>query len=210
MMDLSFKTPCNILIVGASCSGKTFFTRRLLQHAEEMFDEPFHRIIYSYGEFQPLFIEMKQERENRQFVEGFPEDIYSLFENKKGLLVLDDQMSALANEPGMADLITKGCHHRDITTIFIVQNLFPPGKHARTISLNSHYIVVFKNPRDSLRINTLARQAFQNATYYVMESFKDADEKPYSYFLIDLHALTSPTSPPSLNLNSPFLTTQLK
>lgn len=78
----------------------------------------------------------------------------------------------------------------NITTVFIVPNLFPPGKHVRTISLNAHYIVVFKNPRDSLGINTLVRQAFPNTVNYIMESFKDAMEKPYSYILIDLHAIT--------------------
>jgi len=106
------------------------------------------------------------------FVEGFPEDIYDLFENKKGLLVLDDQMETLAKNSRMSDLITRVCHHRNIGTIFIVQNLFPPGKYSRTISLNAHYIIVLKNPHDSLGISVLARQAFPNAVKYMMESYE--------------------------------------
>jgi len=63
-------------------------------------------------------------------------------------------------------------------------------ENKRRTDLSTHIIVVFKNPRDSLGINTLAGQAFLNAVNYIMESFKDAIEKPYSYILIDLHALT--------------------
>ena len=40
--------------------GETYLTRRLLQHAEDMFDHPFEKIVYSYGEFQPLFIESEK------------------------------------------------------------------------------------------------------------------------------------------------------
>jgi hypothetical protein len=39
-------------------------------------------------------------------------------------------------------------HHRNISVMYIVQNLFHRGKHHRTIGLNAHYMVVFKNPRD--------------------------------------------------------------
>ena len=55
-----------------------------------------------------------------------------------------------------------------LVVLYLTQNLFPPGKLSRTISLNSHYIVVFKNPRDSLGISTLAKQMFPGRTKYLM------------------------------------------
>ena len=75
--------------------------------------------------------------------------------------------------------------------MYLTQNLFPPGKQSRTISLNSHYMIVFKNPRDSLGISTLARQMYPNNTKYLLESFQDATKKPYGYLLLDLHQLTT-------------------
>ena len=39
----------------------------------------------------------------------------------------------------------------------LVQNLFPKNKETRTISLNAHYMVVFKNPRDKSQISHLTR-----------------------------------------------------
>ena len=68
--------------------------------------------------------------------------------------------------------------------------LFPPGKLSRTISLNSHYFVIFRNPRDSLGISTLAKQMFPGHTDYLMQSFCDATSRPYGYLVIDCHQLT--------------------
>ena len=61
---------------------------------------------------------------------------------------------------------------------------------SRTISLNSHYLVIFRNPRDSLGISTLARQMFPGRTDYLMESFCNATSRPYGYLVIDCHQLT--------------------
>ena len=41
--------------------------------------------------------------------------------------------------------------------IYIVQNLFHHGKGRRSVSLNSHYLVLFKNSQDKLQILTLAK-----------------------------------------------------
>ena len=155
-----------------------------------MFDQPIQKIVYCYGEFQPRFLTMEREIPNIQFVEGFPGDIYSLFDQTPGLLVLDDLMRESSSNDAMMDLITRGSHHRHINTVTLVQNLFPPGKFSRTISLNTHYIVAFKNPRDSLGVSTLARQAFPGEVSRVMEAYEDATQQPYGYLLFDLHPTT--------------------
>jgi hypothetical protein len=55
-----------------------------------------------------------------------------------------------------ASLFTKKSHHRNISVMYIEQNLFHKGKNHRTISLNAHYMVLFKNPRDeALRLMVL-------------------------------------------------------
>ena len=190
-MDVSFKHPTNIQIAGPTFSGKSFWTEKLLRHADEMFNAKIEKIVYCYGEFQPRFLTMEREIPNIQFIEGFPEDVYCLFNNTSGVLVLDDLMNQSTSKDPMMELITRGCHHRNISTLFLVQNLFPPGKHSRTISLNTHYIVTFKHPRDSLGVSILARQAFPRAVKYVMESFEDATKKPYGYLLFDLHPSSS-------------------
>jgi hypothetical protein len=141
---------------------------------------------------------MEREIPNIQFIEGFPDDIYPLFDKRPGVLVLDDLMNESTSKDSMVNIITKGCHHHGISTLFLVQNLFPPGKHSRTISLNTHYIIAFKHPRDSLGVSILARQAFPNANKYVMESYEDAVSEPYGYLVFDLH----PTTPEKVRLRT--------
>ncbi|XP_028514730.1 uncharacterized protein LOC114575005 [Exaiptasia diaphana] len=157
----------------------------------DMFDQPIQKIVYCYGEFQPRFLTMEKEIPNLHFVEGFPEDIYSIFDNTPGLLVLDDLMRESSCKEAMMDLMTRGSHHRQINTMTLVQNLFPPGKFSRTISLNTHYIVAFKNPRDALGVSTLAKQAFPGEVPRVMEAYDDATKQPFGYLLFDLHPTTT-------------------
>lgn len=99
-------------------------------------------------------------------------------------------MSQCSQNQSMSDLFTKGSHHRGVSVMYLTQNLFPPGKQSRTISLNSHYMIVFKNPRDSLGISTLVRQMYPNNTNFLVQSFQDATKKPYGYLLFDLHQRT--------------------
>ena len=58
------------------------------------------------------------------------------------------------------------------------------------ISLNSHILIVFRNPHDSLGVSTLARQMFPKHTGYLLEAFHDATSRPYGYLVIDCHQLT--------------------
>ena len=44
--------------------------------------------------------------------------------------------------------------------------------------------------RDSLGNSTLAKQMFPGRTDYLMESFRDATNRPYGYLVIDCHQLT--------------------
>ena len=99
-------------------------------------------------------------------------------------------MSQCSDDQRVADLFTRGSHHLGISVLYLTQNLFPHGKLSRTISLNSHYMLIFRNPRDSLGISTLAKQMFPKHTDYLLEAFRDATSKPYGYLMIDCHQLT--------------------
>ena len=73
------------------------------------------------------------------------EDIPSLFppNRRPGILVLDDLMRNCSDDERILDLFTKVSHHCDVTCIYLTQNLLPPGKFSRSISLNAHYIIAF-------------------------------------------------------------------
>jgi len=61
------------------------------------------------------------------------------------------------SDNAVIDLFSKGSHHKNLSVIFITQNLFHQYRGMQDISLNSNYIVVFKNPRDRAQIQHLVR-----------------------------------------------------
>ena len=147
------------------------------------------KIVYCYGQWQECFQDMASQI---TFVEGIPEDIPALFPMgcRPGILVLDDLMRNCSEDERILDLFTKVSHHCDVTCIYLTQNLFPPGKFSRSISLNAHYIIAFNNPRDTLGFRTLAQEAFTGHVPYIWESFQDATLQPYGYLMLDLHPRT--------------------
>ena len=190
-MDVQFKTPANFFVSGKSQSGKSFLVRCMLRHLEELFSPIPSKIIYCYGIYQKEFDELARDLPNIELIEGFPNNLYELIEgHDSSLIVLDDLMSQCSNDQRVSDLFTRGSHHHGISVLYLTQNLFLPGKLSRTISLNSHYMVIFRNPRDSLGISTLAKQMFPKHTNYLMAAFDDATSKPYGYLMVDCHQLT--------------------
>ena len=54
------------------------------------------------------------------------------------------------------------------------------------MSLNSHYIVLFKNACDATQVANLARQIYPGKSAFMIEAFKNATSASYGYLLIDL------------------------
>ena len=100
-------------------------------------------------------------------------------------------MSKAGDTKELADLFTKGSHHRNLTIIYIVQNLFDKSKSMRTASLNSQYIILFKSPRDKSIIQHLGTQMFPKNTKFLVDGFEDARKVSYGDLLIDLRQDTA-------------------
>ena len=142
-----FNTPSSMMIVGPSGCGKTVFTTKLLLDHPDLFETPPKKIYYCYGSWQDGYKRMKQH--GIRFHEGIPDsELLPVWFPKGGLLVLDDLMEEGGNDKRVLDLFTKHSHHQNVTVIYLCQDMFPPGKFAKSISRNAHYIVGFKNPRD--------------------------------------------------------------
>jgi len=99
------------------------------------------------------------------------------------LLVIDDLMNEV--DDSVVNLFTKGFHHRNVSVVLMVQNAFYKNKHVRTISLNTHYMVLFKNSRDASHFSSLARQIYSNNCNFTVEAYKDATQEPFSYLMLN-------------------------
>ena len=86
------------------------------------------------------------------FTKGFlPPSICKEWFLKGGLLVLDDLMVEGDEDKAFLDLFTKHSHHQNITVLHLCQDMFPPGKYAKSIFRNAHYMVAFKKSTRSIR-----------------------------------------------------------
>src|ERR1700759_1948291 len=74
------------------------------------------------------------------------------------ILVLDDCMDLVSKSEYISSLFCRVSHHRNLTVILLLQNLFYKGPFMRTINLNPRAMVLFNNPRDSSRTSVLSRQ----------------------------------------------------
>ena len=102
--------------------------------------------------------------EGVHFHEGIPDTrVLSKWFPKGGLLVLDDLMEEGGHDKRVLDLFTEFSHHKSITVIYLTQDLFPPGKFAKTISRNAHYVVAFKSPRDQSGMHVYSSNRFQTS-----------------------------------------------
>jgi hypothetical protein len=178
-MDLRWKHPFTALVVGPTQSGKTVFTFKFIREARQLIHPPPEKIVYCYGEFQPIFSDYP----SVTFHDGLP-DLKQFDGKHPTLLVIDDLMSE--TNQSVSNIFTKISHHRNVSVMYLSQNLFYQSKHNRTMSLNAHYIVLFKNPRDASQVTTLAKQMYPGKGKFLLEAFKDATEKPYGYLLFDL------------------------
>ncbi|KAF4525374.1 hypothetical protein B566_EDAN013225 [Ephemera danica] len=123
-----------------------------------------------------------------QFIIGKGIDNLERVDNSRPrLIVIVDFMSEC--NTSVTDLFS-GSHHSNVSVIFITQNIFHQVKGLRTISLNSHYMVVFKTPREAAQISHLDRQLYPLNSKFVSEAYKDATSTPYSYLLLDLKQTT--------------------
>jgi len=183
-----FIAPATIQIAAPSGSGKTVFTQKIIRHKDNMFPRAHpEEVLYCYGAYQPLFDEMEKEFEFITFHQGLPsEETVNEFgsSHTHKLIVLDDLMQQAAKSQDTELLFTQKSHHMNISVIFISQNLYC--KNTKTLSLNCHYLILFRNFRDGQQINCLGRQIFPKSSQNFLFAYKDATSKPYGYLLIDL------------------------
>ena len=118
-----------------------------------------------------------------EFIEGLP-DLDSFDGKQWTLLIIDDLMHE--TDERVSKIFTRVSHHKNLSVLYLTQNLFFGSKQNRTISLNSHYLILFKNTRDATQISHLASQMYPGRTKFLIEAFRDATSKPFSYLLVDL------------------------
>ena len=198
-MDARLQHPFTCCCAGMTGSGKTKWVQKLLLGKEQTIHGSPENIVWCYGEYQPIYTKLLTHFPHLKFIKGFPANIDDVIDStRRNLIIIDDLMSEVGNDQRVTALFTKGSHHKNLSVILILQNLFHQSKEMRTISLNSHYLVIFRNPRDKSQINHLGKQMYPGNMKFLQQSYNDATSKPYGYLLVDL----KPDTPEEIRLRT--------
>jgi hypothetical protein len=195
-MDTRFKVPSSIILSGPSQSGKTTWTLKALEHIDDLFEEPKckQNIIFFYHQYQPLYERFQKKNIVKEWINRLPteEDIYEktlVYKDRGGSVIVIDDFAQEVNKD-IVNIFSILTHHTNSVVILLTQNIFPKNPVFRDISLNSTYVILFKNPRDSSQIVNFAKQFAPGKTKFIAEVYRDATKNPYSYLLFDLHQST--------------------
>ena len=185
MFDIRLKENFKLFISGPSRCGKTFFISKLLENIESFAKEPPETILYVYKVWQSKFDEMKS------VVHGFIEDNENIIQQIKEIalgqriFVIFDDLINSKSLVDIATLFTVDGRHMNMSMAFLTQRMFVNNEHFRQISQNCDYFCIFKNPRNSSEIRTLAQQ-LTPGSLDLIEIYKEATKSPFSYLLINL------------------------
>ena len=179
-----------ISVSGTTSSGKSTFVYNLLKHKAVMFESNPDKVLYCHsGIHQPLFDLMEETLPSIQFHTGLPsENLLEEYSHSPNcnIVVLDDLMDSVSSDKEMEKLFVLGAHHRRLIVIYINQNVYCKGSKSRTISLNTHFMVLMKNPRGLSQIICLSRQVFPGKSNLLVDAYEDCMKTPYSYLVVDL------------------------
>lgn len=181
--DTRFRHPLNAIITGCSGSGKSYLMKKIVENREVMFDVKFVDVIWHYSEWQEIYTELR-DNHHVTFIEGPPSMEQYPPHCEPKLVICDDFMDEIKN-PEFLKIAIKGSHHRSLSFFLLTQSIFPP--HMRQISLQAHYCILMKSPRDTAQIRTFCLQVDPTHWRSLMEAYQDATEQGHSYLLFDLH-----------------------
>lgn len=194
---LPMKGASSLGVFGPPYSGKSYLVRKILENADKMYEKKVSHVLYCYGIYLQEFESMKKTINNLTIHEGLPDENLVSRMSKNGdhfIIVLDDLQESLNRSKEAALLFTKGCHHNGFSLIYMGHNLYGAGQFSRLISLNVHYMIIFRSNRDRAQIAHLARQLMggkgQGKSDYFMKAYELAISEPHGFLFVDNHPST--------------------
>lgn len=176
-MSIKLYANSNILVIGASQSGKTTTVLKIID--QKLIEPMPSKIIYLYAARQPFMDDWK---DKIQFVEGLDLSMIKDATEDK-LLIIDDLMLSLNKD--LAHHFIAGSSHKRTTTIFITHAIFLNNDLYRLISNNTQYMMIFHNKRNFSQVARLAGQVLGSEKDLMLEAYKSIDA--YEFVLLSFH-----------------------
>ena len=179
--DLKLIHPFSLIISGPTASGKSTLLFQILENLHQNTKPAIQKVVFIYGVYQEVY----KNYPNIFFTDDL--DYMDVNTDIPTLIVLDDVMSSINSSKKLEELFTRGVHHRKVSVVLTLQNLFYHGSVMKTLRDNAMYIILTKHIQDVSKLNTFARQLEQKNSNYFKDSYQDAVSKKYGYIACDLH-----------------------
>lgn len=185
----ALKSPANFVICGATGSGKTTLSKKLISYFFNT--EKVANFVVFYNVWQDFYEKFLQDFPTVKFIQGLSQkdienpDTWKCDSDQVNICVCDDLADdALKNET-FARLFTCYGHHWRIINIFITQNMFSKGPLSTTINRNAHYYILTRTPHLNV-LDTLNAQLYGIKGPIKTAYLKAMELSSFSYLLIDV------------------------
>ena len=179
--DLKLIHPFSLIVSGPTSSGKSTLIFQILDNLHQNTTPVIEKVVYIYGIYQDIF----KKYPNIFFTDNL--EFMDCSTEVPTVIILDDLMSVLNNSKKLEELFTRGVHHRKVSVVLTLQNLFYHGGVMKTLRDNAMYIALTKHIQDVSKLDTFARQLESKNSNYFKDSYADAVSKKYGYLFCDLH-----------------------
>ena len=180
--DTKFEKPFRVIVGGGSGCGKTTVVKKIVD--QNHFSTPFEKIIYIYPEYlldSP--IEFDQIVEYRSDISDIT--YYSSL-GKNTLIIIDDMMNECGKSDDIMKLFSVVARKRDLSIIFIVQNIYDNSKQFRNIRLNATGFLLFKFYASTDTNSRLLRDlGLKNIIS--KRQLADIFSSPFAYIFVNIH-----------------------
>ena len=182
VVDSKLEKPFRLIIGGGSGCGKTTLLKEIVEKSH--FASPFDKKVYCYPDYlEEIPVDFDQIVE---YHAGICDVKYFSSLPKNTLLLFDDMMTECGKSEEIMKLFSVIARKRNISIIFLVQNVYDNSKQFRNIRLNATGFILFKFFAANDVNNRLLRDI--GASSIVNKTLLDkVYAKNYSYIFVNVH-----------------------
>lgn len=189
MNKFRVRKPSNFILIGGTGSGKTTLMLQIIERRRTLFEKEIDSIVYCYEIYQDIFNHYPYIKFVKGSIKNIEEMFSNLNPNRQRILVLDDMQTLVDDaQQGleMSKIFAIYGHHLGINVFLLSQNLFYQNKYFRSITLNSHYIILFNMRRDKSQLKRFFGQIYPSRAGVLMDIYNKAVNGVFEYLVVDM------------------------
>ena len=181
VLDSTLQKPFRVIISGGSGAGKSTLMENLVN--KNHFSSSFEKIYYFY----PDYLEEPPVRFDPivEYIPGICDLNFFASIPKNSLIIYDDLMSECGKSEEIMKLFSVVARKRNLSILFLVQNIYDNSRQFRNIRLNATGFFLFKN-NAAMTVNRRLLRDMGYSNLVPKSLFDKIYSKPFSYIYVDI------------------------